>query len=178
MQVSKVKPQKGVFLLLGLLLSISFLIMSIPKTWQEATQKNEEGELSLSKSWAESVGKKVEQHQQHELYMLVATRDGNYLCKHCLSAQFFLRAGEVYRYGTTGLGQDGRGYSDEWLNRYQLNYITISNGDLATIKIQEAVLIGNYVLLPENTSRPLQSTLEAKPYWYRLVLPPGNNSLD
>ena len=152
--------------------------MSIPKSWQEATEKNEEGELSLSKSWAESVGKKVEQHQQHELYMLVATRDGNYLCQHCPTTQFFLKAGEVYRYGTTGLGQQGRGYTESWLARNKLTFLHIQYGDLATVKTEEALLIGNYVIHPENLARPLQSDPSSKTYWYRLVLPPGNNSLD
>ena len=176
MQAAKTRSSKGLFIFLGLLISI--LIMSIPKSWQEATEENEKGELSLSKSWAESVGKKVEQHQQHELYMLVATRDGNYLCQHCSTTQFFLKAGEVYRYGTTGLGQQGRGYTESWVNRHQLNYYHLATGDVATIKSKEALLIGNYVLLPENVARPLQGTAQAKSYWHRLVLPPGNNSLD
>lgn len=51
-------------------------------------------------------------------------------------------------------------------------------GDLATVVTKQTLLIGSYALLPENLQRPLTSNVNATPYWYRLVLPPGNKSLD
>ncbi|MEL6927089.1 MAG: hypothetical protein AAFO95_00470 [Cyanobacteria bacterium J06600_6] len=152
--------------------------MSIPKTWQEATKKDKAGNISLSESWANAVEEKIEQHQTHELYALRAANDGQYACKHCQSAQFFLKAGEIYRYGTTGVGQEGRGYSEGWLARKRLTFVHIQYGDLATVKTEEALLIGHYVIHPENLARPVQDDPSAKIYWYRLVLPPGNNNLD
>ena len=50
--------------------------------------------------------------------------------------------------------------------------------DLATVVAEQASLIGSYALLPENLQRPLANEANARLYGYRLVLPPGNKSLD
>lgn len=113
-----------------------------------------------------------------ELYMLVAKRNGMYLCKHCPNGNFFLYAGQLYRYGITGNEKEGRGYTNNWEHSNQLIYLTIYQGDLATVKMMEIDLIGKYALHPENLERPLLGEEKAKKYWYRLVLPPGNNRLD
>ena len=110
--------------------------------------------------------------------MLVAAKDGNFLCKHCPTGSFFLKKGEIYRYGTTGNSKSGRGYYDPWLSRKMLTYVHILSGDIATVRIQETNLIGTYSIHPENLARPSINSKKAKPYWYRLVLPPGNNRLD
>lgn len=165
-------------LLIGFFALGLFIYMSIPKKWEDATTQNEDGSISLSDDWGDAVENKKEQYASHDLYALTVVIDGYFLCKHCPSGKFFLKAHEIYRYGTTGTGQNGRGYSEKWLNRHQLNYIYLKTGDLTTIKTEEAALIGNYVILPENMNRPISSSRKAKPYWYRLVLPPGNNSLE
>jgi len=178
MQAIETRTNKGVYLLLGLLFFTSLVVMSIPKTWEDATHKDKEGNITVSKVWADAVDSKVRQYETHELYALLAAADGQYACKHCPSTRFFLKAGQVYRYGTTGVGQQQRGYGEGWLARNRLSYLHIQYGDLATIKSEEALLIGSYVLHPENLARPVQSDPAAKSYWYRLVLPPGNNTLD
>lgn len=155
-----------------------FIYMSIPKKWEDATTQNEDSSISLSKDWADAVEQKKEQYTSHELYVLSAAKDSYFLCQHCPTGRFFLKELEVYRYGTTGNGQDGRGYNESWLAKNFLNYQVILTADLSTVKTEEANLIGSYAILPENLKRPLLSSYKAKPYWYRLVLPPGNNSLD
>ncbi len=165
-------------ILVGLLITGAVVYMSIPKFWEEATTTNEDGTIDLSDQWKETIEKKQEQFEVHDLYKLTASLDGYFLCEHCPTGKFFLKAGETYRYGTTGLGQEGRGYNEQWLNDHLLNYVLIITEDIATVKAQQATLIGTYAILPENLARPLPSSPKAKLYWYRLVLPPGNNSLD
>lgn len=155
-----------------------FVYMALPKSWEEATTIKKDGTLALSKEWAETIDKKKDQYAYHDLYQLIAAENGYYSCKHCPTGKFYLKVGEVYRYGTTGIGQEGRGYNKSWLDKNFLNYVHILTADLATIKSEEIVLIGGYALFPENLKRPLVGSNIAKPYWYRLVLPPGNNSLD
>ena len=165
-------------ILFALLIIVLFIYLAIPKDWQDATTTNEDGSVSLSEEWEKTIAEKQEQYAQHELYMLTAARKGYFLCQHCLGAKFFLNELEVYKYGTTGLGRNGRGYSETWLANHGLNYTVIMVGDLTSVKLEEASLIGAYAIRYENLARPLMGSEKAKPYWYRLVLPPGNNSLD
>jgi hypothetical protein len=132
----------------------------------------------LADTWARTIDKKKEKLNDHELYVLLAARDGYYLCTHCPTGKFFLKKDEIYRYGTTGDGPDIRGYNKNWLAKNGLLYIHLLTSDLKTIKSLEITYIGNYPLVAENLSRPLPGDPGVKPYWYRLVLPPGNNSLD
>ncbi len=162
----------------GLLVSGIIIYLSIPKDWEEAAEMHEDGTASISEEWSETVERKKDQFRNQELYKLTATKDAYYLCEHCPTGKFFLRENEVYRYGTTGLKEKGRGYGENWRKKYFLNYVVIMQEDLTTVKIEQAALIGSYVILPENLNRPAAGTPQAKPYWYRLVLPPGNNSLD
>lgn len=152
--------------------------MSIPKSWEEATQTGSDGSISLSDDWSRTIERKKGKYEIHELYMLVAASDGYFSCKHCPVGRFYLRRGEIYRYGTTGDGQSARGYNERWLNDHLLSYVILMKSDITTVKIAETTLIGEYVLLPENLNRPLFNQAGGKPNWYRLVLPPGNNSLD
>jgi hypothetical protein len=86
--------------------------------------------------------------------------------------------GEIYRYGTTGETTVSRGYSETWLIKNSLNFEVVMEGNLELVLIEQAKLIGLYAILPENLLRPLAGDELAKPYWFRLVIPPGNKSLD
>jgi hypothetical protein len=165
-------------LFVGLLASLIFLLMAIPKKWEEATKVGDDGAITLSDDWAETIEKKISTFEIHELYSLMAAKDGYYACKHCPGGKFFLKKFEIYRYGTTGVGKSGRGYNENWQNDNFLIYSTILTSDLKTVKIAQTSFIGAYPLLRENLERPLLDSPVAKPYWFRLVLPPGNNSLD
>lgn len=165
-------------LLIDLLITTLIIYMAIPKSWEEATRTAPDGSVTLADDWARAIEKKKEKIEKHDLYMLVAARDGYFICKHCPTGKFFLKDGEVYRYGTTGDGQQGRGYNREWLSNNGLGYIRLLTADLTTVKIAQTNYIGLYAILPENLNRPLPTSSKAWPYWYRLVIPPGNNSLD
>lgn len=175
----KKAPLRGSFwYILIIALAVFLIIMSIPKTWEEAVVQKENGSYGLSEKWEKTILRKQEKIRKHRLYMLVANTDGYFHCAHSPSGKFYLKAGEVYRYGTTGDTFAARGYSQKWLADNNLILITIMEADLATVIAAQTALIGSYALLPENLQRPLPSEASAKPYWYRLVLPPGNKSLD
>lgn len=50
--------------------------MSIPKSWEEATQTGSDGSISLSDDWSRTIERKKGKYEIHELYMLVAASDG------------------------------------------------------------------------------------------------------
>ncbi|MCB0597870.1 MAG: hypothetical protein H6557_03320 [Lewinellaceae bacterium] len=165
-------------LLIGAVIATFILLIALPKTWEEATRKNPDGSHSLSEEWEDAIDHKKDKIENQELYKLVAKRSGMYLCKHCPTGKFYLYKGELYRYGTTGDGKNGRGYTDQWEEKNKLEFFHISFGDEATVKKGQAELIGTYALDSENMRHPLPGTPNAKNYWYRLVLPPGNNNLN
>lgn len=178
-QPLKENRQRDVFFFMLLLGFIGFVIfMAIPKSWEEAVTIQEDGTYRLSEKWEKAITRKREKIKKHRLYVLVARSNGYFQCPHSPSGKFYLKTGEVYRYGTTGDAFATRGYSQKWLAVNNLILITIIEADLATVLGTQATLIGSYVILPENLRRPLPSAPDAKGYWYRLVLPPGNKSLD
>jgi hypothetical protein len=168
---------KPILVLLAMSLGI-IIYMAIPKTWEEAVTQKEDGSYGLSKTWERTVTRKVEKIKKHRLYALIATNDGYFECAHSLVGKFYLKAGEIYRYGTTGETTIGRGYSEIWLIRNNLSFKIILEGNLTLVMAEQAALIGSYPLMPENMLRPLPGDELAKPYWFRLVIPPGNKSLD
>lgn len=175
----KQNPRRGILWLILIISLVGFVIfMSIPKTWEEAVTQQEDGSYRLSKKWERAILRKQEKIKKHRLYALVAIQNGYFDCPHSPTGKFYLNGEEIYRYGTTGDTFAARGYSQKWLAANNLTLISIMEGDLATIVAEQTKLIGSYVLLPENLQRPLPGKANAKPYWYRLVLPPGNKSLD
>jgi hypothetical protein len=175
----KQNPHRGNLWYIMIISFVGFvIIMAIPKSWEEAVTQQEDGSYRLSEKWEKTILRKKEKIEKHRLYMLVASTNGYFQCAHSPSGKFYLKAGEVYRYGTTGDTFTTRGYTQKWLADNNLTLITIMEGDLAMVMAAQTTLIGNYALLPENLQRPLPSEASAKPYWYRLVLPPGNKSLD
>lgn len=175
----KQNPRRGNLWYILIISLVGFgIFMAIPKTWEEAVTLQEDGSYRLSEKWEKTILRKQNKTEKHRLYMLVASTNGYFQCDHSPSGKFYLNAGEVYRYGTTGDTFSARGYSKKWLAKNNLTLIFIMEGDLATVMAAQTTLIGSYALLPENLRRPLSSEAGAKSYWYRLVLPPGNKSLD
>lgn len=172
-------PGKGIWHLILIFCLVGFAIfMAIPKSWEEVVTKQDDGSYRLSKKWEKTILRKQEKIKKHRLYVLVATRSGYFDCPYSATGKFYLNVGEVYRYGTTGETTVTRGYSETWLIKNNLTFKVIMEGDLAMVAAEQANLIGHYPLLPENMQRPLPGEASAKPYWFRLVLPPGNKSLD
>jgi len=172
-------PRRGILWLILIISTIGFVIlMAIPKTWEEAVTQQDDGSFRLSKKWERAIWRKEEKIKKHRLYVLVAIQNGYFDCPHSPTGKFYLKEGEIYRYGTTGESTVGRGYSETWLIKNNLTFKVIMEGDLTTVTLAQTTLIGQYPLLPENMQRPLPGDELAKPYWFRLVLPPGNKSLD
>lgn len=175
----KQKPRRGNLWYILIISTIGFgIFMAIPKTWEEAVTLQEDGSYRLSEKWEKTILRKKKKIKKHRLYVLVATQNGYFDCPHSPTGKFYLKKGEIYRYGTTGETTVGRGYSETWLIKNNLTFKVIMEGDLATVTLAQTTLIGQYPLLPENMQRPLPGDELAKPYWFRLVLPPGNKSLD
>lgn len=172
-------PHNGIwyFIVISGLIGIA-IFMAIPKSWEEAVTQQDDGTYRLSKQWEETILRKQRKVRKHRLYVLVATQTGFFDCPYSETGKFYLNAGEVYRFGTTGETTVGRGYSETWLIKNNLTFKVIMEGDLATVTAEQTNLIGHYPLLSENMQRPLPAEASAKPYWFRLVLPPGNKSLD
>lgn len=165
-------------LILVIIILVAIFWMSIPKNWEEVTRKKNNGGYELSEVQEKAIEDKIEKIENQELYALVAAKNGMYLCKHCPGKKFFLFVNEVYRYGTTGNGQSGRGYTESWQLKNNLKFVHLMYGDEVTVKVEQTKLIGSYPIHSDNMSRPLKNDVNAKSYWYRLVLPPGNTKLD
>lgn len=175
----KQNPRRGNLWYILIISLVGFvLFMAIPKTWEEAVSQQEDGSYRLSKKWERVISRKEEKIKKHRLYILMAIRNGYFDCSHSPTGKFYLKGGEIYRYGTTGETTVSRGYSETWLIKNNLTFKVIMESDLTTITLAQTTLIGQYPLLPENMQRPLPGKELAKPYWFRLVLPPGNKSLD
>lgn len=61
---------------IGLLLTLFFLYMAIPKKWEDATKIGDDGRITLADDWARTIEKKKSKVEQHDLYMLVASSNG------------------------------------------------------------------------------------------------------
>ncbi len=94
-------------------------------------------------------------------YALVARVDGWYSCYGCTSGKIFLKAGEIWKYGKTCLGEIKR-YA-KGLPDSRLSFIVQFNGTEKECLVEEKNKIYNYPNLPESK---LRKTL--------LVRPPGN----
>jgi hypothetical protein len=91
MDAFKPMPLPVGLILLGMLISLTFLYMSIPKSWEEAVKTRDDGSLTHSDSWARSIERKKSRYEVHDLYMLVAAKDSYFVCKHCPTGSFFLK---------------------------------------------------------------------------------------
>lgn len=108
--------------------------------------------------------------ENSEQYILIAKNDGFFLCKHCYRGSFYLKAGEIWKIGTTSWGKQYRYPKDE-LTRLDLIYVMEYKGPLMDCLKREKIRIAKYPLLEENTSRPPFGENKER---YRLARPPGN----
>ena len=122
----------------------------------------------LKKEYAELMEIGLEEIDDALQYALIATQNGDFYCKPCPGKKFFLKEGEVWRYGMTRKGEKGR-YSEVFLDSNNLKLIVQCRGTTTECLKQERWKIFNYPLLPENLARPNDK---------RLVKPPGNLRTD
>lgn len=132
-------------------------------SWIDVIEWTEDGPR-IKSFWKNRLDKDQRELEEAEQYVLVARSAGMYPCYRCPSQQFFLNAGEIWKYGVTRKGARGR-YSERFLMANNLNYRVQLVGDYAMCLMAEKGKLYNYPLLPENLSR-LDSL--------RLLFPPGN----
>ena len=98
-----------------------------------------------------------------EQYALLANSDGGYPCLHSGRVIYYLKAGEVWKYGVTSKGKFGR-YTATFLVKNNVSYFVEFKGNLSECLKQEQIKLFNYPYLPENLARPMKDRLPRPPY--------------
>jgi hypothetical protein len=97
-----------------------------------------------------------------EQYALIVKEDGMYACESCIEKKdVFLKKGEIWKYGVTINGQQGR--YPKGLPDNRLFYYIQFTGNLLLCLVEEKRKIVYYPILPENLAREI-----------KLKRPPGN----
>ncbi len=121
-----------------------------------------DGQYELAPQRKGKLQKELEEIDNAEQYVIIATKAGFYPCYNCgQSTMIFLNVGEVWKYGVTRIGQDRR-YRKLEIPK-GLTYLKEYVGDTGTCLKLEKIKIYNYALLPENLQRSTP-----------LIRPPGN----
>lgn len=128
---------------------------------------DEEGNVQLSPEREEKMNKRIEELENAEQYVLIATASKYYPCYSCeYTDSIFLHKGEVWRYGVTTKTQEGR-YAYSFFDSGQLKYVIQFEGTETACKQEEQRKIIKYGILPENLRRQTP-----------LIRPPGNKRDD
>jgi hypothetical protein len=116
----------------------------------------------LSPERAAKLQKELEEFDNAEQYVLLATNDGWYPCFPCVEKKLiFLKKGNIWKYGVTRKGEASR-YGKS-LSDKNLIYFTEYEGTLQECLKQEKIKIYGYAIHPENLARKVP-----------LIRPPGN----
>ena len=162
------KFPKGSSWLICLLLVIvgfsSYHLLSSSKKVAPGIIETPEGEITLSPERQAKLERELEEIDNAEQYVLLATASVYYPCYSCPAGQktIFLQVGEVWRYGVTRKGQRGR-YPNQDYGAPDLLYVPQFVGTLGECFKQEKLKIYGYPLLPEAQLRTVI-----------LARPPGN----
>ncbi|MCB0574999.1 MAG: hypothetical protein KDC61_10595 [Saprospiraceae bacterium] len=107
--------------------------------------------------------KRLREIDDSEQYALVARNKGWYPCLHSGRTTFYLKDGEVWKYGVTSKGQFGR-YSSSFLFKNKVFYVVQFKGNFSECLKQEQIRLFNYTNLPENLARLPGERLPRPPY--------------
>lgn len=107
--------------------------------------------------------KRFKELDDSEQYALVASVDGFYTCVHSGWSTYYLKAGEVWKYGVTSKGVFGR-YTASFLFKNKVIYIAQFKGNIAECLKMEQVKLFNYPYSAENLARPPEKRLPRPPY--------------
>ena len=151
---------------LGWLLA-AVAVMAAALTFDEVVEWID-GEPRLKQKQKERLAKEQMEIDNAEQYVLLALTSKNYPCLGCPRPLIFLRTTEVWKYGVTRKGQEGR-YDVKFLTENKLRYLVQFRGTLSECLKEEKNKIFTYPLLPENLIRPAHE---------RLARPPGNLRTD
>jgi len=123
----------------------------------------EYGSPKLHPKEEERLLKRLMEIDDSEQYALIAKKDGWYPCLHSGRTTFFLKAGEVWKYGVTSKGQFGR-YTAAFLLRNQVLYDIQFKGTFSECLKQEQIKLFHYRHLPENLHRQPSERLPRPPF--------------
>lgn len=118
---------------------------------------------ALSPQEESKLEKRLKEIDDSEQYALVATLDGWYPCLHSGRTTYYLKKGEVWKYGVTSKGKFGR-YSLAFFHKYVIYYFVQFKGTFSECLKQEQIRLFNYRYLPENLARPPGERLPRPPY--------------
>jgi len=147
------KKRAGLLLLFGLALALTLVYFSI----------GERDFAQLSPQETEKLQKRLKEIDDSEQYALVAAVDGLYPCLHSGHTTYYLKTGEVWKYGVTSKGALGR-YAASFLVKNRVSYIVQFKGNFAECLKQEQIKLFGYPYMPENQIRPLALQLPRPPY--------------
>lgn len=122
------------------------------------------GEPKLKAKYIKEHQKKLEEPDLAEQYALVAIEDGWYTCLHSGLGLYYLKKGEIWKYGVTAKGERGR-YTIKFLRDNRVAYVIEFKGTITECLEEEQRKLYGYPLLPENLARKEE---------YRLIRPPYN----
>lgn len=123
----------------------------------------ESGNPKLHPKEEERLLKRLQEIDDSEQYALIAKKDGWYPCLHSGRTTFYLKAGEVWKYGVTSKGQIGR-YTLKFLVQNQVEYHVQFKGTFSECLKQEQIKLYYYPYIMKNQARPLSERLPRPPY--------------
>ncbi len=150
--------------LLLVIVGFSSYFLSSSKKMAPGLIETPEGEITLSPERQAKLERELEEIDNAIQYALVASSNGFYPCYSCLDGQktIFLKFGEVWKYGVTRKGAEGR-YPQENYGAPNLVFIRQLIGTYSECLKAEKTMIYGYPLLPEAQERD-----------FILIRPPGN----
>lgn len=129
----------------------------------KASFKGENKTPELSPKEEEKLQKRLREIDDSEQYALIAKSNGWYSCLHSGRTTYYLKAGEVWKYGVTSKGQFGR-YAAKFLLKNNVLYDLQFKGTVSECLKQEQIKLFNYRYLPENLTRLPADRLSRPPY--------------
>ena len=121
------------------------------------------GEPQLAAKYLKEQQQKLDEPDRAEQYALLAIADGWYTCLHSGLTLYYLRVGEVWKYGATSKGERGR-YTIKFLRTNRVNYVIQFTGTLHECLKEEQRKLYDYPILPENLVRMEENRLLRPPY--------------
>lgn len=147
-------------LLVAVLISMGILAIAL---FPRISLEEEFGSPKLHPKEEERLQRRLKEIDDSEQYALLAETDGWYPCLHKGRSIYYLKAGEVWKYGVTSKGKLGR-YRTDFLIKNNVSYFVQFNGTYSECLKQEQIKLFNYPFLPENLARPKTEQLPRPPF--------------
>lgn len=150
-----------IFLALGVVL---FALQQMAGGKKSPIEVDEKGNVTLAPHRKEKLEKELEEIDNAIQYSLRATEDGYFPCYTCPDGMgtIYLYKGEIWRFGTTRKGDNGR-YPSGNYGAPNIFFVPEFVGTYGECLKMEKIKIYNYPLMPESMKRD-----------FILAIPPGN----